>query len=262
MDPNPVTTADEVVAFFARSPRARSEFERWKRRLPQVAERVRWHRSEAVYQVSSESVRKLASAHPLGDVRPEEGYRVKIIRDWFPQFAFIHIFHFYLEGLGRIFSFEELRGLGQEEEWRGLLHDPAEEVLRRAVEAGYTREEARKSMQWRIGLAYYSFLREVFTVARLRELGLDMRVHPLADALFRADAWCGPVVLSLYVRNRQFRDGRAGRKPAAEELLGPGRPDLRFVSLPLAAQRTWGRVHLPSEEEVQECAASIRRALA
>src|SRR5690606_2865893 len=78
VDPNSSTTYDGVVAVFAGSPRARSEFERWELRLPQVAERVVWHWSEAVYRVSAESVRKLASAHPLGDVSPEEGYRVKI----------------------------------------------------------------------------------------------------------------------------------------------------------------------------------------
>ncbi len=74
-------------------------------------------------------------------------------------------------------------------------------------------------MRWRIGNYYYSFLREIHLLSILRETGLDLLFHPLADALFRVDAWLGDLVLSLYVGNARYRTVTGtGRKLAAREI--------------------------------------------
>ncbi|CAM4210045.1 hypothetical protein [Nocardiopsis rhodophaea] len=252
-----VTTAQDAIDFFTLSLGAKRALEGWRSRRPHVTERVMQHKSQAVYQVRSVDVRELVSEHALSSIRPDQGYKIKRIRDWYPDFAFTHIFHFLLEARGRAYSYEELRDMCLEPPWRPLLADPAQQKVLEAVREGYSEDDARTAMRWRVGLAYYSFMRELYTVAKLREHGLDMRVHPLADALFRADAWCANTVFSLYVRNKVFRDGAYGRKPAVEELLGPGRPELRFVALQMETQHDWGRVHLPSDEEILQCAEQI-----
>lgn len=114
-------------------------------------------------------------------------------------------------------------------------------------------------MRWRVGLFYYSFIRELYVISRFRELGLDVRFHPLADALYRTDTWLGNISVSLYIKNGTFRDGGSGRKPQAEKLIGRDRPDLRFVELKIPTQRRWGRVHLPGEGAVGACAEQLRQ---
>jgi hypothetical protein len=106
-------------------------------------------------------------------------------------------------------------------------------------------------MRWRFGLAYYSFLREMYVLARLRELGLPMHVHPLADALFGADFWSGITVVEFLIGNRQFGTAGSGRKTKDQEILGD-QGTFQFTSLEMAVQRDWGVVHLPSGCEVDQ----------
>ena len=81
-----------------------------------------------------------------------------------------------------------------------------------------------------------------------------MRAHPLADALFRADAWAGRTVLSLYVRNGQFRDGSRGRKPRINDILSGARPPFLFTDLRLSTQHRFGCVHLPAPDQIRALA--------
>lgn len=262
-DPRPTTTAQDVLDYFARTPGIERVFRNWARSRPHVTEHVMAHRSRAVYSVSSADVEKLTSAHPLGDIKAQNAYQFKGIANWRPDFAFVHLFHFVLEQVGGVFSFEEFRSWAGQPDKRWMIWDRAHQEINEEQE----RTEAdwynvRDAMSWRVGLVYYSFLRELYTLARLREAGLDMRVHPLADALFRADAWHGPVVFEMYVANTEYRSGDEGRKKSAKEILAPGRPDLRFVSLEMGKQHAYGRVHLPGEAQLQECAEQIRAAAA
>lgn len=262
-DQNPTITAQEVVDTFAQTPNTKRIYHQWTKRRPHVTERVMAHSSRAVYNVASAAVRRLASEHPLGDIKAEDGFRVSPIKNWNPDFAFIHLFHFALEQIGRVYSFGEFRSWAAKPENQWMLYDEADALVHTVQERlGAGGREARDAMAWRIGLAYYSFLRELYTVARLREAGLDMRVHPLADALFRADAWNGRVVFELYVSNSEFRSGSDGRKYGAEGVLAEGRPELRFVSLRMEKQHVYGRVHLPEEAQLQVCAEQIRAAAA
>ncbi|MEV6818911.1 hypothetical protein AB0M72_09150 [Nocardiopsis dassonvillei] len=138
-----------------------------------------------------------------------------------------------------------------------MLHTPAWGEARRAVGDGCSEQQAKDSMRWRIGLAYYSFVREMYVVSRFRELGLDARFHPLADALFRTDTWIGNTSVSLYIKNQKFQDGQTGRKPPSEKLLGGAEPGLRFIELGIPTQRLWGEVHFPDDAAVEECARKL-----
>jgi hypothetical protein len=126
-----------------------------------------------------------------------------------------------------------------------------------AREQGYARDDVAGAVRWRIGLACYSFVREVYTIAVLRCAGLDVRAHPLADALFRVDAWAGRTVLSLYVRNAAFRDGQRGRKPRASQILGGAEPPFHYQELSLDNRHEYGCVHLPEAGQIRALAARI-----
>ncbi len=259
MEKKLVTDVDDVLQKFACSRSGELLLDGWVMDRPHVAQRVMRHRTEAVYKISSADIAELSSEHAIGNIRPDQGYGVKSIRDWFPDFAFSHIFHFCLEERGRVFSFQDFRDWSSLDRCRPLLYDPARVKIKQAISDGYTEEQAKNAMRWRVGLFYYSFIRELYVISRFRELGLDVRFHPLADALYRTDAWLGNVSVSLYIKNGTFRDGATGRKPQAEKLIGHDRPDLRFVELKIPTQRVWGRVHLPGEGAVEACAEQLRQ---
>ena len=88
--------------------------------------------------------------------------------------------------------------------------------------------------------------------------GIVLRVHPLADALFRVDAWTGRQALSLRVGNRRFRQGlNAGRKTPPEQLLADVMPPLRFDTIELEAATTFGQVHVPTAVHLDRAAARL-----
>ena len=91
----------------------------------------------------------------------------------------------------------------------------------------------------------------------LTETPCVLRAHPLADALFRADAWSGRTVLSLYIGNPRFREGPRGRKPRTADILSGAEPPFRVEELRLAAGHAFGRVHLPGGDQIRAVARRI-----
>lgn len=249
----------EVARHFGSMGRARHELEQWMKEREHIAGRVLAHVSSSVHNVRSAEIRNLASSHPLGNIHPPEGYRIGSIKDWKPGFAFAHLFHFCLEDLGRIYSFDEFRAWCRDERRIDWLWGPSYKIVnsRRTPEE---RHAAATSMKWRIGLAYYAFLREIYTVASLRERGIPALSHPLADALFRVDTWCGDIVVEVFIRNREFKSDTIGRKYAAEYYLGD-QHRFTFERLQIERQREYGRVHLPGNHEIEACVERIETAL-
>lgn len=113
-------------------------------------------------------------------------------------------------------------------------------------------------MRWRVGNAYYSFLREVYTIVELRSRGVDLQVHPLADALFRVDCWTDRTAVSLRVGNPKFRAGATqGRKPPAVRILADLQPPVEFADIELRPASEFGSVHLPAREQLDAMAARL-----
>jgi hypothetical protein len=137
-----------------------------------------------------------------------------------------------------------------------MLLQPAREQARLAENAGHGPQVVRASIQWRVGNAYLSYLREMYVIAVLREEGFDVRYHLLADVLFRADCWVKDTCVGIYVRNLKFRAGRRGRKPRVQEILGDG--PFSFVELELAPRHEFGNVHLPERRSIVAAASRIR----
>jgi len=257
------TTSDEVISTFAVTARARALLRQWRedQYRPRVARAVLAHTTRALYELEPADVEAMCagSEHPLGDIRKQVATAVQPVVDWRPDFAFTHVMHLALETLGSAPAFQDLvRFCRDDPAGRAALGDPARRIIEEVSRQGYPREQVRQAVRWRIGVAYYSFIREVYTITMLRATGLDVRAHPLADALFRIDAWAGRTILSLYIRNARFREGPRGRKPRASDILAGARPPFRYEELQLATQHKFGRVHLPAADEILAVARRIK----
>ncbi|AEM80348.1 hypothetical protein [Streptomyces violaceusniger] len=257
------TTSDDVLQRFCVSPRTWEIYTNWKKdaRRVEVAPVVMAHRAELVYELSTADVEAVChrTEHALGQVRRLDGESVAAIVDWHPDFAFTHVFHVCMEQMRRLPSYQDFRSYAYNDHWGlRMLGDPAKAKVHEVSATGVPERLARDAMRWRVGNAYYSFLREVYTVVQLRSMGLDLRVHPLADALFRVDAWVGNKVISLRVGNKKFRQGEgAGRKMPPERLLADVRPPLEFATLELSPATKFGSVHLPSLNHLSAAAARL-----
>lgn len=261
-------TGEDVARFFGRSGEAHRKLQEWSA-LPgkeYVAEKVLGHKSSAIFEIDPEDIRNLDTEHPLGNLHERFEDTVQIIRDWRPDFAFSHLFHFCAEDLGRIYSYQEFR-----DEWSKApsrepwLQKPVWDIRHQAENRlirykEYTNQAAtaavRSALRWRIGTAYYSFLREIYTVNKLRQLGIDALAHPLADALFRTDMWSGNTIMEIYIENPRYRREGQGRKHRAEQILGD-QNRFNFVTLQMAKPTKYGSVELPTDEEISRCARAI-----
>ncbi|MGP3950186.1 hypothetical protein [Streptomyces sp. 7N604] len=258
-----VTTAEDVLRQFCISPGTQKIFENWRRdpRRRNVAPVVLEHRARLIYTLVPTDVESVCrrTEHALGEVRRADGEAVRAIVDWHPDFAFTHMLHVCMEQRSSLPTYQEFREFADRDSLgKQMLGIPAREKVREVVAAEIPATLARAAMRWRVGNAYYSFLREVYTVVNLRSRGVDLRVHPLADALFRVDAWVGRKALSLRVGNKKFREGeRDGRKTPPEQLLADVTPRFEFESIELSPATEFGRVHLPSYRHLESAAALL-----
>ncbi|WP_260636318.1 hypothetical protein [Streptomyces angustmyceticus] len=254
-----VTSATDVEQLFAAQGEGRRILLQWKSRKPRVAERVMSHVSAAPYTVRSAQFDSFIFGHPLKRITSVSAYKQVKIRDWFPDFAMVHLFHFLLEEKGGLFSYQEFREFCMgDEAGRGFSQQAQDKVRDLVAREGEDESAARDAMAWRVGNGYYSFLREIYLVAKLRESGLDARIHPLADALFRVDAWCGRTTIEMFVANPNFKDNQGGRKKTTAHYL-EDQKRFDFVRMQITPQHGFGVLHLPTSEEVNRCIADLQK---
>ncbi len=174
-------------------------------------------------------------------------------------FAFIHTLHYALERNRALPTYQQFREMNRTDSFLGgALLGPARRAVAEAVGEGVPEYKARDAMRWRVGNAYYSFLREVYVIVVLRDLGVDVRYHVLADALYAVDCWCADIVVSMFIGNARFKDRTSGRKPRPQQIFRRADPPLRFVDVELPVTPQFGVVHLPSRETVRAVADRIR----
>ncbi len=127
----------DVARYFGPAGKAKRRLNWWKS-LPgreYVADKVLAHISAKIYDVEPQHILSLDTEHPLGDLREDFHNTAKLVRDWRPDFAFTHLFHFCLEDLGRIYSWQEFR-----DEWsaapdrRPWLWEPARMMQEKAAD--------------------------------------------------------------------------------------------------------------------------------
>lgn len=216
---------------------AEAAYRRWRRnQKPEVVEFVENFRHEHLFRITKADVESVNSrtAHALGRVRKEE--QLKAIEDGTCPFAFQHVFHKYIE---------DHQSLPTWQEFSAWIKGPARRMYAQPLlkEAGYReadkqrRRKLARALQWRAGKKYYSSLREVGLLTRLREdHGIAFRYHLLADVLLRADFWLGDTIVCTYFPNQLYRSSDGGRKPPAERFFKDARPAFNIMDLEIQRQ--------------------------
>jgi hypothetical protein len=251
-----MTTASDVLKRFAgRSKNASRLYSEWKAHPDRIAvvDAVTALSTNVLDSATPEQVRSVASTteHALGDSTSAVARKVTIIRDWSPPFAFTHVFHIATERLGFIPRWQDFRQASRDDdEIRSMVWEPARAITNEAVALGWDKGEIREALRWRIGNAYYSFLREMHVFSVLKNEMADINVHPLADALFRVDLWSCNVNINLFIGNPIYRKQSVGRKMTSASLLGDAAPKFEFVDIELEPRRAFGVVHLVNERDI------------
>ncbi|WP_328452005.1 hypothetical protein [Amycolatopsis sp. NBC_00438] len=246
---------------------------------------MRDHVTKAIYDCTLGTFDdiKARHTHPLGEISKEEIRHIDLASNWEPDFAFVHLFHLMLEAKGqpplwsefdqfvetdrRLEMFRADRAALQDRIFREELEKIKTRFPKAADPENKAQFLAKASLDWRIGNAYYGFMREMYTAVALREKGLNVKVHPLADANFRADGWLGRNILSVFVINPRFKvadqkraeQRQKGRKKAVEDLF-PGN-QFGFAELTMEGAERFGEFHFPSQAAIDEVERSLRRML-
>lgn len=255
-------TMGDVESRFCRSREARKRLDRWRadNSRQAVVETMCAHSSDFANEISSQEIADVcekigldAGLHALGNLAKVNS-SMKAVQDWWPSFAFTHVFHLVLEDERRLLFFHELV---RHPRFRELIWPDAAALVDRLNtgdgNASFMKR-VRDSIRWRIALAYYAHIKELYAGSLLRENGFPVVAHPVADALFRTDFWIDDTNVDLFLPNGAFRsrDSMGGRKLRAIDLLSDAQPCFRNISLVCPAVHKFGQVHLPDSVALVE----------
>lgn len=199
--------------------------------------------------------------HALGDRRArviKGHFKAKYVEDMNPPFATQHIMHMLMEKLGRFPLWQDVQPFLTDEAPE-LFYQPMKDGLSWHNFSKIQKEEVIEVFWWRMGKAYYSFLREMDFLFRLRDVhGLDAKYHVFADVTLRADTWVGMVALELFMASRVFKDVefKRGRKQEAGDLYKHGEMEALRLYIPPADK--YGQVSLFPERTIEMVAEDLR----
>jgi len=238
-----------------RSNNAHNELQRWLN-LPNkqpVINTLQNHNSEIFENLQPKDIQHVVqhTENALGPSSRRIGETVTPIRDWNPNYAFNHVLHHVTAQLQHLPTWQEFRNYAsQDPHTRTMLWEPAQQISQHAHTAGWTTTHIKNAMQWRIGNAYYSFIREAYIVAQLNNAGLTPKYHPLVDSLFKVDLWVNNTNINLYIGNHIYRHNQTGRKTTSTQLLNDATPPYKNIDIQLPTQHTYGNVHLPKQDAI------------
>ena len=268
-DPVPASTDwDWFMAFVARGGEpSRRRYESWIERRSRFAadwadrfEEFKRFRHEALYLLRPSDFGHMrfhmGKEHALGKLDRDEIVH-DFSKDFSPPIPMMYPFHALLEDLGRLPRWSEA--------WTFLTVTRPDLVLqsyaafnRLSGDDPRLRErQYMDALQWRVGAAYYSWVREVHLLTELRcTHRLDVRYHFAVDAEWKADLVGGDVLLEVYINNRNFKDGNAGRKETCAE----ANPWAKTVRVGFDNQRRWGRPYFLEDPAIEGIAHEMAEA--
>lgn len=204
-------------------------------------------RHRALYDVTPNDVLTVIeeSSHALGLIPKEAD--IPTTRDAHIEYAIEYLFHGLLEHLGRVPTWDEfwydMRG-PRSKWWFDLM-------LGLCRERGIEEKAALHGIQWRLGIAWQSSIREVHLISCLRHRHrVNVKYHILADVLFRTDGWLGNRLIYLRVPN-----SLENRKTDPAEIFPTPAYRVHRVSV---EHQGFGKVWLAPEEEASGAAAFLR----
>jgi hypothetical protein len=185
--------------------------------------------------------------HALGDVRWDKSFKPIADASGPPPLNFA--FHILLEHYRRIPRWTEF--------YRFLEKHPIffHDFFFRTV--GFGKDDPRYdingggvmgALRWRLGNAYYSFVKETYLLSCLRhEHHIDARYHFLIDVEWKADIFAGDVLLEIYIGNNTYKSGDVeGRKERCRDK----NPGAKVLELQSCIERVFGQVWLPKAEDI------------
>lgn len=207
-----------------------------------------------VERITSHPDASIRTEHALSNIRQREC--PKEVDDFDTPWTYNYMLHDFLERQGRLFRWGEF--------WSWFKGEAADRYFVPYKEAfGWDKANAagrvalERALQWRVGRAYYSFLREIDLLTRLREIhGLNVRYHLLADVNFRVDLWVEGTLVLLYLRNSTYRDEFGGRKQKVADLIDLSR--FRYLEIGINAPTAFGKPSLVDQASVEAVAAAIK----
>ncbi|WP_176052192.1 hypothetical protein [Paraburkholderia caribensis] len=233
-------------------PNGTHAYEQWRKRrgYGAVAEFVEGFTHSHLFCVSSTQVREVLqrSNHALGAVHKSE--QLPIIENFTTPFAFQHLFHWYIETHNQLPTWDEYKEWMKTGEAARHWYDPLRKHLLGNGYRGFSKKRLASAIRWRLGKVYYSNMREIELLARLRASGVPVKYHLLADVLLRVDFWSGRRLACTYVPNEKYRDKNLGRKRQTVEFFEGAKQPMVVEDFPIERQGA-GRIWWASDDTVK-----------
>jgi hypothetical protein len=190
----------------------------------------------------------LGRARP-GDQRPGEA-------DFSPPLPFAYVLHDLMASLGRLPLWQDV--VAHLKTSPELLLAPYCERFGWPLSdfAGdWDAHRHTRSVRFRTGNAYYSFLREAHLAACLRErYGFKVEYHTILDLEWKHDLIVDDLPLALFVNNRQYRQHADEVSRGRKRSIGHLNPARRTASLVMEARAAFGNVWLVDREAMKRIA--------
>lgn len=230
----------------------------WKRRRrdPAIIDFVTGFDHRVLPDLRPDDVREVLdrSTHALGQLRKERDTN-GFIANANPPWAMTYLFHACME--------RHLYRVPTWGEFYAFVTGPAaghwwEPVHRSAVARGIDSLQSYRAALWRLGTAWQSAIRTVYTIATLRhEQGLDVRYHLYAHVELRIDGW---VVDDRGTATHAFRivmpNEFESRKTDPRLFFGGTGIDVHDLTV---ARQGHGQVWMPAPYDIAELAHLMRQ---
>jgi len=168
------------------------------------------------------------------------------------------LFHNYIESRLALPTWGNFREYLLEPDIAPLFIKPMWDKLQLALPASYNRVAVKRALHWRIGKMYYSVMREVDFMVRLRERhGIQLKYHLLADVRLKSDFWLDDSIVSIFLANSRYRAKTSGRKQTAKDFLEDAKPPFSFVDVEFENQFERGKLYRIDEATIDGVATQI-----
>lgn len=247
-------------------PFASRELASWAARRPQAVQPLREASTSRIYDILPMDVKPFLRP-PMRDWPFPVGVRKK---DWMLSdvenmtggLPLALGFHRFVESHGRIPTWMETGRWFVAPEQAPIFYGPAWECHRSlAADRKVAAERWTRAINWRIGNAYLSFIREMDFLSRMvHDHGIPLRMHILADAVLKVDFWCGRHAVCLFIPNdmkaRKVSPTAAATGFVHDVEVGDG--SMWIAENGKERKLEWNEIKQAPEKELAELAAAIR----
>lgn len=207
------------------------------------------------FQMSDYEQVVAASGHALGDV--QSGEQMKEVENYWTPYALQHLFHDLIETKGILPTWEDFSSWVKTDVKSRYLRPLLDHFGYRNMDAA-ERLKLGRAIRWRLGKFYYSAMREIELMIRVKqEFGIQLRYHLLADVLLRVDFWSGRALVCVWFSNPKYRSQDAGRKVAARTLFNESQDGFQIVNVEIERQG-WGNFWRASDKSIMSLGNIIK----